>query len=110
MGGLRTTTSLLRPYHSDMTWQRRAECGRKRADGSLLYDPELWFNVGTTGPAREQIDAAKAVCFRCPVIESCREWALAVQEYGVHGALDEDERRVIRRERARATREEVRAS
>ena len=41
-------------------------------------------------------EAAKALCARCPVIEQCREHALAVQEpYGVWGGLSESERQQL---------------
>jgi WhiB family redox-sensing transcriptional regulator len=36
---------------------------------------------------------AKAVCARCPVIDSCLRWALAAREpYGVWGGLSVEER------------------
>lgn len=96
-----TTHMLLRPFDGgDTRWQTQAECRRRRPDGSLFYDPEMWFAVGTSGPARLQNEEAKSVCSRCPVLASCREWALVVQEYGVAGGLDEDERRAERRRRA----------
>ncbi|MEV5432748.1 WhiB family transcriptional regulator [Streptomyces sp. NPDC052701] len=65
-------------------------------------DPELFFPVGNTGPALLQIEEAKAVCRRCPVIEHCLQWALeSGQEHGVWGGTDEDDRRRMKR---RATR------
>lgn len=42
-------------------WVHSAACRDK--------DPELFFLVGTTGPALTQIVEAKAVCARCPVME-----------------------------------------
>ena len=61
-------------------------------------DPDLFFPVGTTGPALEQIEAAKAVCRACPALEPCLEFALATnQESGVWGATSEDERRKLRK-------------
>ncbi|MFF4104338.1 WhiB family transcriptional regulator [Streptomyces sp. NPDC001903] len=39
-------------------------------------DPDLFFPIGTSGPALLQIEEAKAVCRRCPVLERCLEWAL----------------------------------
>jgi WhiB family redox-sensing transcriptional regulator len=36
------------------------------------------------------------VCASCPVIQQCREHALAVQEpYGIWGGLSEDERLIV---------------
>jgi WhiB family redox-sensing transcriptional regulator len=73
-------------------WIERARC--------LDEDPDLFFPVGTTGPALMQIERAKAVCARCSVREVCLEWALSTcQDAGVWGGLDEEERRVIRRAR-----------
>ena len=61
-------------------------------------DPDLFFPVGTTGPALEQIAAAKAVCRQCPALEPCLEFALATnQESGVWGATSEEERRKLRK-------------
>jgi WhiB family redox-sensing transcriptional regulator len=61
-------------------------------------DPDLFFPVGTTGPAIEQIESAKAVCRICPALEQCLEFALATnQESGVWGATSEDERRKLRK-------------
>lgn len=65
-------------------------------------DPELFFPVGTTGPALDQIDAAKAVCHRCPVMMECLSWALDHGEpAGIWGGRTEDERRALRVRRAR---------
>ena len=61
-------------------------------------DPDLFFPIGTTGPALEQIEAAKIVCLACPAQEPCLEFALATnQESGVWGGTSEDERRKLRR-------------
>ncbi|MCE0446798.1 WhiB family transcriptional regulator [Streptomyces tricolor] len=65
-------------------------------------DPELFFPIGTTGPAALQIEEAKAVCCRCSVIERCLQWALEIGEgHGVWGGLSEDERRRMKRRAAR---------
>ncbi|MBL1100107.1 WhiB family transcriptional regulator [Streptomyces sp. 205] len=67
-------------------------------------DPELFFPVGNNAAAREQADEAKAVCYRCPVMEICGQWALEHRiESGVWGALTEDDRRAILRRRGRGT-------
>ena len=71
-------------------WRARAAC-RDTA-------PDLFFPVGVTGQAIDQIAAAKAVCGRCPVKAACLEFALVTnQESGVWGGTTEDERRRIRR-------------
>ncbi|CAL9668820.1 WhiB family transcriptional regulator [Streptomyces sp. enrichment culture] len=64
-------------------------------------DPELFFPVGTTGPALVQIAEAKAVCRRCPLMQSCLDTALQRGEQGVWGGTDEDDRRRIKRRLAR---------
>lgn len=71
----------------------------------LDEDPELFFPIGSTGPAALQIEKAKAVCGRCPVIEVCLRWALDTQQdAGVWGGLSEDERRALKRRNARTRR------
>lgn len=81
-----------------MNWRHHAAC--------LGQDPELFFPIGTTGPALDQTERAKAVCQYCPVITDCLEWAVATrQEAGVWGGLTDDERRTLRRTRQRARRQ-----
>lgn len=71
-------------------WRRRAACQGK--------DPELFFPVGSAGPALTQIAEAKKICARCPVLRACLVFAMATgQEYGIWGGLTEDERRQLRR-------------
>jgi WhiB family transcriptional regulator, redox-sensing transcriptional regulator len=80
-----------------MTWRNRAAC--------LDEDPELFFPIGNTGPARLQIEEAKAVCHRCEVIETCLTQAVeSGKDAGVFGGLSEDERRALKRRNARARR------
>ena len=62
-------------------------------------DPDLFFPVGTTGPAIEQIESAKAVCQECEVREPCLEFALTTnQDSGIWGGTSEEERRKLRRQ------------
>jgi len=78
-------------------WRLRASC--------RSVDPDLFFPVGTTGLAVEQIDSAKAVCDACPVNEPCLEYALATnQDSGIWGGTSEEERRSLRRQWLRARR------
>lgn len=78
-----------------MRWIDRAAC--------LEHDPDLFFPVGTTGPAVGQTARAKSVCRTCAVRAECLAWALdTCQDAGVWGGLDEEERREIRRARRRA--------
>lgn len=73
-----------------MTWRHEAACRDQ--------DGELFFPIGSTGPALQQLAEAKLVCAGCPVRESCLEWALeAGADHGVWGGLGEDERRSWRR-------------
>ena len=67
-------------------------------------DPELFFPVGDSGPALEQVAAAKAVCARCPVVAECLSFALVVLPEGIAGGLSAQERRAFRRQRHRASR------
>ena len=68
-------------------------------------DPSLFFPVGATGAALDQIAAAKGVCMQCAARPECLEFALeSNQDSGVWGGLSEDERRQIRRERKAARR------
>ena len=39
-------------------------------------EPNLFFPIGTTGPAVDQIDRAKAICAQCAVQEECLNYAL----------------------------------
>jgi WhiB family redox-sensing transcriptional regulator len=50
-------------------WRDRARCRD--------VDPELFFPVGTTGPALFQEQSAKEVCSLCPVAKECLTWALS---------------------------------
>lgn len=80
-----------------MDWRHRAAC--------LTEDPELFFPIGNTGPALQQIEEAKAVCQTCTEIEVCLKWAIDTgQDAGVWGGLSEDERRALKRRTARARR------
>lgn len=67
-------------------------------DGACRHeDPELFFPVGTTGPALQQIEAAKRVCGRCGVVAACLDWALRTgQDAGAWGGLSETERRTLK--------------
>lgn len=61
-------------------------------------EPTLFFPVGTTGLAVEQIEEAKGICSDCLVTEECLQYALQTnQEAGVWGGYAEDERRRLRK-------------
>ncbi|ARF83378.1 WhiB family transcriptional regulator [Kitasatospora aureofaciens] len=79
---------------AETDWRRRAVCAEE--------DPELFFPIGNTGPALLQIEEARSVCRRCPVMEECLTWALtAGEDAGVWGGMSEDERRAMKRRAAR---------
>lgn len=80
-----------------MDWRSQSSCSDQ--------DPELFFPIGTTGPAVEQADAAKRICAGCSVREECLEFAIASnQDAGIWGGLTEDERRTLKRARQRRRR------
>ena len=73
-----------------MDWRHKAACRDE--------DPELFFPIGNTGPALGQIEAAKAICRVCTVVNECLQWAIETgQDSGVWGGLSEDERRALGR-------------
>src|SRR5918912_700026 len=77
-----------------MDWRHHAACRDE--------DPELFFPIGTSGPAVLQVEQAKAVCRRCTVTDECLQWALETgQDAGVWGGMSEDERRALKRRGAR---------
>ena len=88
-----------------MTWIRPDSVGVETwrdAAACRSIDPDL-FPIGTTGTALDHIAAAKAVCEACPVKAECLDFALETnQDSGVWGGASEEERRQIRRTRARA--------
>ncbi|MFB6807628.1 WhiB family transcriptional regulator [Streptomyces sp. NPDC056387] len=86
------------PYYgadtTDIIERPRAACADE--------DPELFFPIGDTGPALLQVEEAKAVCRRCPLMESCLQGALERNEAaGVWGGLSEAERGALKRRAAR---------
>ena len=80
-----------RPYEWDVDdWRQKASCRDT--------DPDLFFPVGTTGLALDQIEAAQVVLPGCKARGECLEFALATdQEAGVWGATSEEERRKLRK-------------
>lgn len=79
-----------RSWDASIHWRRDAACKD--------IDPNLFFPVGVTGAAVDQIDTAKSICSGCPVRMDCLDFAITTnQEFGVWGGTTEDERRVLRR-------------
>jgi WhiB family redox-sensing transcriptional regulator len=74
-------------------------------------DPDLFFPVGTTGTAADQIEMAVAICVTCTVREECLQYALETnQEAGVWGGFAEDDRRRLRKRWLAERRKQRRAS
>jgi WhiB family redox-sensing transcriptional regulator len=61
-------------------------------------DPDLFFPIGTTGPALRQVQEAIRICQTCSIQPQCLAWALeqGVTD-GVWGGTTVDQRRAIRR-------------
>ncbi|MER6983616.1 WhiB family transcriptional regulator [Streptomyces carpinensis] len=76
-----------------MNWRERGAC--------RFEDPELFFPLGEGVLSLRQIEQARAVCRRCPVLRECRAFALRNSEYdGVWGGMTAGERRVAARSRS----------
>ena len=69
-------------------WQARAACLGN--DWAVFFSPDA-----ERGHARDRREAqARQICLPCPVLEQCRDHALAVGEpYGVWGGMTEADRR-----------------
>jgi len=71
------------------TWRSLARCRG--------VDPGVFHPVN-----EDDADDAKAICALCPVLEACREYAVAAREKdGVWGGLTARERRRLIRQRRR---------
>ena len=81
-------------------WRARAAC--RRGSG---VDPEIFFPTAKPRDLRERQEArALAVCARCPVVASCREFALEHLSEGIAGGLTTAQRDEVLRDRHRAER------
>ena len=75
---------------AELEWRRQAAC--------RLMPAEMFFPVGTSGVAVEDLAAAKAVCAQCEVRMACLDYAVETrQEFGIWGGTDEEERRDLAR-------------
>lgn len=77
------------PHVSEQPWRARSAC--------RLPDVPVWMFFAGQGDT-ETIDAAKAVCERCPVADECLDAHIG-EKFGVWGNTTEAERRRLRRER-----------
>lgn len=78
------------PITTEWEWQYRGAC--VGMDSSLFFHPD----GERGGTRRRRGERAKAICATCPVIDRCRDHALASHEpYGVWGGMTEEERYAI---------------
>lgn len=75
-----------------MSWEDQALCAT-----DPTVDPALFFPVGTDSKAqaRQRINDARKVCFRCPVRIRCLNHALGHGEEGTWGGTTDYERRSL---------------
>jgi WhiB family transcriptional regulator, redox-sensing transcriptional regulator len=85
-----TNTTPRRSAGAERTdWRDHAACRR--------LDPDLFFPVSTSGASLPQIETARRICGRCPVLTACLRWALdAGQVSGIWGGTTEEDRRAMR--------------
>jgi WhiB family redox-sensing transcriptional regulator len=81
----------------DWDWRIAAAC--RGMDTAVFYHPD-----NERGPARERREQqAKRICQRCPVLTSCRRWALSTREpYGIWGGMSPAQRAESRTEGRRS--------
>jgi WhiB family transcriptional regulator, redox-sensing transcriptional regulator len=78
-------------------WRSRAAC--------LSADPDLFFPISSSGPARDQVAKAKAICAGCQVRQECLKYALTTHQiHGVWGGTSEKERQLLRSLKAQTAR------
>ena len=73
-----------------LKWMLRGYCSTMQAN------PDIFYEDGNE-------ETAKAYCYQCPVINTCREWAIKNEEAGVWGGTSEADRRAARRGGQRAS-------
>lgn len=82
---------------SDLGWMNSAACHGEEVE--LFFGPPSEREPERT--LREEV--AKSICYRCPVMADCREYALVYPQKGVWGGLNADERKTERRRQMRRT-------
>ena len=79
----------------DLTWMAKAAC---RGSDEVSFFNDHYNNNSKIKKIKEA--EARALCGRCPVQPDCLEYAVVtVQQSGIWGGTDEDERIQIRRSR-----------
>jgi WhiB family redox-sensing transcriptional regulator len=83
-----------------LAWQRLGAC--RQVDQNVFFAPDAPGEPRSD--RRRRLVAAKRVCAQCPVLETCRTYAVENrEEFGVWGGLSETERKDLiaaRRRRA----------
>lgn len=63
-------------------------------------DPEIFFASELTAEGKAAVRHAKVICWRCPSMHACGQWAIAERvPFGVFGGVSESDRRTILRRR-----------
>jgi len=76
---------------SNQLWHLDAAC---RGPNQSIFFPPVRTERRKDKRLREQ--RAKEICFDCPVLEDCRDFAFTIKEqHGIWGGLTENERREI---------------
>jgi WhiB family redox-sensing transcriptional regulator len=79
----------------DQVAQQRSDWRLSAACREL--DPDLFFPIGSAGPAVAQIAEAKRICLTCQVRTPCLDWAMRhYQDHGIWGGTTEAERQALR--------------
>lgn len=74
-------------------WRADAACAGHDA-------PDIWFAGRNGTEARAQTNEAQAICYGCPVLQQCGQWALETHEvWGVWGGMTETQLRSVLRRR-----------
>ncbi|AEV73513.1 MULTISPECIES: WhiB family transcriptional regulator [Mycolicibacterium] len=77
---------LPRPLNAEWSWQLQGRCVGYPLD---IFFPECEGREGL----RRREETAKLICYRCPVLTKCRDYALKTPEvHGVWGAMTARER------------------
>jgi WhiB family transcriptional regulator, redox-sensing transcriptional regulator len=83
---------------ADEPWTPLSTRGQWRSAAACRSaDPDLFFPISDSGPAREQTARAEAICATCRVRRECLAFALRTgQIHGIWGGTTEHERAAAR--------------